>query len=166
MDFYFENTGKSDLRAWTEMRYRIGMKRTWIWIGIYTVLGTVCLYNRMRWNISFLSPLLLYAYAIYLLVMPYYRISKGLKKQAEFYGGELPVNTARFGEMIQMGNTRESMSWEYAHLVAVYSWKYSYALRFSNDLVLILDRSNFTKGTFEEFKEFLRQKRPDLEIPE
>ena len=166
MESYFENTGKPDVRAWAEMQYRIGMKRTWIWISIYTVLGTVCLYNHIRGNGSFFSPLILYAYAVYLLVMPYYRTSKGLKKQAEFYGGELPENTARFGEIIQIGNAMESKSWEYAHLVGVYSWKYSYGLRFADDMVLVMDRSNFTKGTFEEFKEFLRQKRPDLEIPD
>ena len=34
------------------------------------------------------------------------------------------------------------------------------------NMMLFIAVDGFTKGTFSEFKQFLREKRPDLKIPE
>jgi hypothetical protein len=55
---------------------------------------------------------------------------------------------------------------EYRKIVRVVRLKHSYLLMTSRRTGVLLDPNGFTKGTFEEFKQFLRQKRPDLTIPE
>ena len=166
MGYYFECRGKADVRALTEMRYRIGMKKVWIWIGIYLVTGFMSVSHYRHGDGSWFAPAILFGYAIFLLLNPYFRIRKSIKEKIAFHNGEMPENTIRFGENIQHENVRESLSWEYGHLMKVYSLKYSYCLYFSDDVILMLGREEFTKGTFEEFKKFLREKRPDLDIPD
>lgn len=55
---------------------------------------------------------------------------------------------------------------EYCKIVRVVRLKHSYVLMMGKRNGLILDSNAFTKGTFEEFKQFIREKRPDLNIPE
>ena len=58
-------------------------------------------------------------------------------------------------------------TYDYDQIEKIYSLKSSYTLIFAkNSGTLILSREGFTKGTFSEFKQFLRYKRPDLKIPE
>ena len=56
--------------------------------------------------------------------------------------------------------------YEFVELTGAVRLKYSYKLRFTERRSLLIDPNSFTKGTFEEFKQFLREKRPDLVIPE
>lgn len=166
MEYQFENTGTPDIRAVIEVRYRMNAKRIWIWIGAYLLLGIYfSLAFRLGYSNLFL-PVMCFGFAILFALMPYWEVRKGWKKDLAFHNGVLPVNTARFGEKISIENTMASRSWEYYHLVKVCSFQYSYCLRFSDNTVLFFDRGNFTKGTFDEFKQFLREKRPDLKIPE
>lgn len=55
---------------------------------------------------------------------------------------------------------------DFAALTGAVRLKNSYKLRFQNRKSLLLAPDGFTKGTFEGFKQFLREKRPDLKIPE
>ena len=55
---------------------------------------------------------------------------------------------------------------DYETIVRVVRLKHSYVLMNSRRTGIMLDTSSFTKGTFEEFKQFIRTKRPDLKIPE
>ena len=50
--------------------------------------------------------------------------------------------------------------------VSVRPERYSYELIKSKNERIVVEPGSFTKGTFAEFKQFLRQKRPDLLIPE
>ena len=55
---------------------------------------------------------------------------------------------------------------EYRKIVRVLRLKHSYVLMIGKRNGVMLDPKGFTKGAFEEFKHFLREKRPDLTIPE
>ena len=158
MDYCFENVGKADARAIIEMRYRIGPKVYYVLAGAYLLLG-------IHFLLEFLA-IFFYAGAIYFLLLPCIQVKRGMKKELKFHQGVLPTNTARFWDKISIENEMASRNWEYKHLTGVYSFKYSYCLRFADKTVLLLGRDGFTKGTFEEFKQFLREKRPDLKIPE
>ncbi len=166
MDYCFENVGTPDRRPLTEVQYRLASKVTWILTGVYLLLGFWFLEDYL-WGYGFLlGPVFFFGGAIYLALLPYIRVRKSWKQNLKFHNGTLPVNTTRFGEKIRIENETSSMTWEYRHLKKVYSLKYSYCLLFTDKTALYLDRANFTKGTFEEFKQFLREKRPDLKIPE
>ena len=166
METYFENAGQPDICAITEMKYRLNAKTIWIWTGIYLVLTICALRGFLLGDVGLLLPVICICFTVYFVLVPYFQVRKNRKRALKFYNGTLPVNVARFGENIQIENSDSSRTWEYHHLAKVYSFQYSYCLRFADKTVLLLNRSEFTKGTFGEFKQFLRTKRPDLKIPE
>ena len=55
---------------------------------------------------------------------------------------------------------------EYRKIRRVVHLRHSYVLMIGRRNGVILDPNTFTKGTFAEFKQFFREKRPDLTIPE
>ena len=89
-----------------------------------------------------------------------------VKKHKRVYGGELTETVARFGEKIETNNRKGEEALSYSQIVAVYCLPDCFAIEFTPKLVLLLDCNRFTGGSFAEFKQFLREKRPDLVIPE
>ena len=71
-----------------------------------------------------------------------------------------------FGEQIEVTQGTIKATWEYSDICEVYHLKHSYELVKTKRLGLIVDPNGFTKGSFDEFKQFLREKRPDLTVPE
>ena len=92
-----------------------------------------------------------------------WNILRHTKKQND---GILPETIASFGDHIEVDEGMVHYTIEYRKLMKVVSLKHSYVLMLGKRNGIILDASAFTKGTFEEFKQFLREKRPDLSIPE
>ena len=88
---------------------------------------------------------------------------RGIKKQND---GQQPEAVITFGETIELREGMVHITLEYRKLVRVVRLKYSYMLMIGKRRGLMLDPNGFTKGTFEEFKQFLREKRPDLTVPE
>lgn len=72
----------------------------------------------------------------------------------------------RFGEKIVIAESQMELTLDYQTIVRVVRLKHSYVLMNSRRTGVMLDVNGFTKGTFEQFKQFLREKRPDLKIPE
>ena len=166
MEYQFENVGTSDIRAITEMRYRIGPKSALIMAGVYVLLSAYFFRNYLLGYGSLFTPVLFLGFAVYFVLQPYLLVRKAWKKELAFHNGVMLVNTARFGEKISIENTTAFRSWEYHHLIKICSFKYSYCLCFADEMVILVGREGFTKGNFAEFKQFLRCKRPDLNIPE
>ena len=166
MEYAFENVGVPDIRAVIEVRYRMNAKRIVGWVGAYLLLGIYFLQTFLRGYTYIIMPVMCFGFAVSFALQPYLQVQKGWKKDLAFFNGVMPVNTARFGEKISIENATASRIWEYHHLTKVYSFKYSYCLCFADKTVLYFDRANFTQGTFEEFKQFIRTKRPDLKFPE
>ena len=166
MDVCFENVGSLELKAVVEMRYRMNLKSICAWVVAYLLVGAYFLRSFLMGNSYLITPIIGFVFAAIMALSPYLRVRKGWKQSLAFHDGKLPVNTARFGENISVENAEGSRNWEYYQLVKVRSFKYSYCLCFGDKTVLLLYRDHFTKGTFEEFKQFLRMKRPDLKIPE
>ena len=166
MDYCFENVGMPERRALVEMQYRIAAKITWILAAVYLLLGFWFLEDYL-WGEGFLlMPVIFFVGAVYFVLLPYIQVRRRWKQNLQFHNGTLPVNTIQFGEKIRVENETASRTWEYQHLKKVYSLKYSYCLLFADKTALYMNRANFTKGSFEEFKQFLREKRPDLKIPD
>lgn len=71
-----------------------------------------------------------------------------------------------FGEGIEVQAGSIRIVWNYEDITSVVHWKYTYELQRSRTLAVRVCPECFVKGNFEEFKAFLRKKRPDLTIPE
>jgi len=71
-----------------------------------------------------------------------------------------------FGENIEIRQGNIRVYWEYTEINRVVRMKYYYELLKDKRMGIMLDPDRLTGGTFEEFKQFLREKRPDLNIPD
>ena len=90
----------------------------------------------------------------------------GLRALRKKNGGELPEAVVTVSDQIVYQSGSEKTVYDFADLTNAVRLKYCYKLRFTERRSLLIDPNSFTKGTFEEFKQFLREKRPDLVIPE
>lgn len=71
-----------------------------------------------------------------------------------------------FGDCIEIRQGNILTYWEYTEINQVVRLKYHYELQKDKRIGIMLDPDTVTGGTFEEFKQFLREKRPDLNIPD
>ena len=85
------------------------------------------------------------------------------KKQND---GVMPETVIAFGDTIELREGMVHITVEYRKIVRVIRLKHSYVLMIGKRNGVLLDPNGFTKGTFFEFKSFLREKRPDRNIPE
>ena len=92
-----------------------------------------------------------------------YSVIRNSKKQND---GVQPETVVSFGETIEMHEGFAHYSIEYRKLVRVIHLKHSYMLMLGKRNGIILNPNSFTKGSFVDFKQFLREKCPGLIIPE
>ena len=81
------------------------------------------------------------------------------------------------GKLVDKINTREdlkklrncgekTMELDYKQILNAVFMDDHLVLCIQKNMMLFVAYDGFTKGTFSEFKQFLREKRPDLKIPE
>ncbi len=92
-----------------------------------------------------------------------WNVIRHTKKQND---GVLPETVVTFGDIIEMDEGMVHLTIEYRKIVKVIRLKHSYMLMIGKRNGVMLDPNSFTKGSFEEFKQFLRGKCPGLHIPE
>ena len=82
------------------------------------------------------------------------------------YGGIVPISITWFDHRIVTNDGDGKRYFEYSQITGVRMFD-DYFVIFLDHLTFIpLSYDGFIKGTFAEFKQFLRTKRPDLKIPE
>ena len=84
----------------------------------------------------------------------------------EFTGSQSAELTYRFGDTIQVICDGKTMELSYKQITMVDVFADHVVLGIQKNMMLFVAIDGFTKGTFSEFKQFLRTKRPDLKIPE
>lgn len=82
------------------------------------------------------------------------------------YGGAVPTSITWFGSEIATNDGEGKQYFSYSQITNVRMFSDYFAIFVDHFTLLLLSYDGFTKGTFEEFKQFLREKRPDLKIPE
>ena len=98
--------------------------------------------------------------------MPWYIAWNALRGSRRNNDGVMPETRVTVGDTIEMDEGMIRISLEYRKLRRVVHLKRSYVLMLGRRNGVLIDPNGFTKGTFAEFRQFLREKRPDLEIPE
>ncbi len=77
------------------------------------------------------------------------------KTNLNFYGTQDPTATVKFGEYIEQNMSGKVGTFDYANVISVYDCGDMLALLVNeNSYVVVLEHS-FTKGTFEDAKEFI-----------
>lgn len=134
----------------------------WVFFAVFLVLsiqnGTI--YDRKY---------MLFVFGICMLAVSFlpqlyaYGIIQGSKKQNDDI---LPETVVIFGDTIEMHEGMVHLTIEYRKIVRTIRLKHSYMLMLGKRNGVMLDPNGFTKGSFEEFKQFLRTKCPGIIVVE
>lgn len=84
----------------------------------------------------------------------------------EFTGSPSAELTYRFADTIAVICGEKTMELDYKQILNAVFMDDHLVLCIQKNMMLFVAYDGFTKGTFSEFKQFLREKRPDLKIPE
>ena len=98
--------------------------------------------------------------------LPYLLAWSSLRNSRKQNDGVTPETVITAGDQIEMQEGMVHYTIAYHKIHRVVRLKHSYVLMLGKRNGLMLDPNGFTKGTFAQFKQFLREKRPDLIIPE
>lgn len=89
---------------------------------------------------------------------------KEIKKSSKALNSENHENIVRFGNDITIEQGKAKITVEYNKIFKTHNLKHSYVLQFGKQNSILIVPDKFTKGNFEEFKIFLKEKCPELEI--
>ena len=64
----------------------------------------------------------------------------------------------QFGDKIYLSEGSFSLTIEYDQIINKYDLEHSYALMFGKKNGILLEPSSFARGTFEDFKDFIKEK--------
>ena len=168
MDYCFENryTGNRKMLVEFARKYAVGPKPwTWILFAPFSAIMLLALYLGVDAEVK-QRTVYFFAVLILLQLMPHYYAWAVIRQDKKKNNGKICESVIRFGDKIVVSEPKMELTLEYDTIVRVVHLKHSYVLMNSRRTGVMLDVSGFTKGTFEEFKQFLREKRPDLKIPE
>ena len=134
-------------------------------LGAY-ILPTALLALAIQFDVLWAALLVLgVLYPLYGIFYPEVSAFFSVKRYRKDSDGE-GLYKITFGDVIEVSNGNIRTIMEYRDLTAVVHLQYTYELKKNKRIALFVDPNGFTKGTFEEFKQFLRAKCPDLTIPE
>ncbi len=169
METCFENRYYSHHKMLAEFarKYSIGPRP--VVVCIVAAIYIYFVFNSW-WNgiLPEMVPTLLFMGIIFSLLyfLPDYYAWATLRNVKKQNDGVQPETVVTFGDSIEIHEGMVHMTIEYRKIQKVVRLKNSYVLMNGKRTGIILNPDGFTKGTFSEFKQFLQQKRPDLELPE
>ena len=151
-----------------EFYRKIGTGPRYPWIALMTVFLAIVSVDTAAKGLratEYMLPIVAFVYAL-MLSFPHIMAWSNLRRAKRHNDGTLPKIRITFGNLLEVFEGTIHITAEYCKIVRVVRLKHSYVLMIGKRNGLILDPNAFTKGTFEEFKQFIREKRPDLNIPE
>lgn len=72
--------------------------------------------------------------------------------------GKTCETVVRFGEHITMDEGTTSMQFDYSQITKIHDLKHSYVLMLGRQNGILLSKTGFTVGSFEDFQPFIREK--------
>ena len=169
MEPLFENRFYSNYRMFAEFARKYAVGPRWpilivSWV-LYLFLLAILMWSG---NIGEIGYLLLFL-GVFLFVLGFvpqwysWQTMKNTKKQND---GVIPEAVITFGDTIELREGMVNITVEYRKIVRTVRLKHCYLLMIGKRNGVMIDPNGFTKGSFEEFKKFLREKCPDLKVVE
>ena len=151
------------------------MKRSQLIKGYLCAISSAVIYGCMPLMASYIYRALSDSYwwigavvfagmAAHYFSWPYRLERKRFKRALDYYDGEIPASYIRFGDQIFVEDGDSTSNLEYRKIEKVIVMKHGLFLRYAEKAYLCVEPQGFTKGTFEEFKQFLREKCPNAKI--
>jgi len=163
----FENRYTVSVPMLREFQFRFTpwwLKLLFLAAGIYAVVRTCQLWHFTTGVMRFLLPVI----AVYLLVWPLLRshvaASSRIKHLKKLYDGVIPETTVTFGDTIEVSDAGNHSSFRYDQIMKTCRLRHSYILMLNGKFCIFLQPDGFTKGAFQDFTTFLREKCPDVKV--
>ena len=165
MEYQFETTQVYNRKMHLEFNYRVWCRPALIW-GLVSLLLLAC-YVRMAQDDPYwwVGVVAFAGLAVHYFTWPYRLERKRFKRVMNYYDGSMPVSYIRFGDKISVKDGDSVTGLEYRKIEKVIILKHGLFLRYAKKSYLGIDPREFTVGTYEEFKRFLREKCPNAKIP-
>lgn len=166
---HFENRFYTSYKMLTEVsrKYSVGPRPPAVCVMALIFIGFIvkCWYEGI---LLYMIPSLLFLGAVFtaLYFLPHFYTCLLLHNTKKQNDGVQPEIVVSFGDAIEVREGMVHLTIEYRKIQKVVRLRYSYLLMNSRRGGIMIDPDKFAKGTFTEFKQFLREKRPDLVIPE
>ena len=168
-DIFFENRFLGNYKMVVEVsrKYSVGPRPPVAFVMALIYIGFVvkCWYEGI---LPYMILSLLFVGAVFTAIyfLPHFYTWLLLHNTKKQNDGVQPEVVVSFGDAIEVREGMVHLTIEYRKIKKVVRLRHSYLLMNSRRGGIMIDPEKFTKGTFEEFKQFLREKRPDLVIPE
>lgn len=166
MEYQFENVRQYNRKRNLEFYYRVLYRRILFWGVVSLALMARYIYLALSDAYWWLGTVVCAGLAVHYFSWPYRLERKQFKRALDYYDGQIPASCIRFGDQIFVEDSDSTFNLEYRKIEKVIVLKHGLFLRYAQKSYLCVDPQGFTKGTLAEFKQFLRQKRPDLKIPD
>ena len=160
MDIQFENkfyTNDKILKEYVNKVLSRNVRRIFLlYILVYVFMTRNSI---LRGNSSAILGLIVCAiFLLFLNFLSQKYLFRLLKKTAKSIHNDQSYPTlVQFGNNIFMQEGKFSMELDYSKIVKIYYLKYSYVLMFTNSNGIMVKYDSFTKGNFEDFKEFIKE---------
>ena len=172
MRFYFENHAELTEARIVETVNSIKWLAFLRWmmvvlLGVATVVLIVVMIGAEKIDASIIMPLILAPLSsVVLAILPQLCAKLEMRVIRKKHGGVVPASITWFGKEISTNDGDGRQYAAYSQITAIRMFHDYFAIFLDHFTILILSYDGFTQGSFQEFKQFLRQKRPDLKIPE
>ena len=166
MDVQFEATCTYTKEQRVEF-YRYAMRKRIGWVIFYAVTGVLVailaiLRQSALWAVAGIFEL---AYGLWIYFRPWIFAAKSEKTEKKFYGNECPPpSVTTFGEEIQDVGIKQTISIPYDKITGIHISKTMVFLIDVRNVTIMVDKDGFQKGTYEEFRKFIREKCPQAKI--
>ncbi len=163
----FENRYTVSVPMLREFQFRFTpwwLKLLFLAAGLYAIIRT---WQLWRFSVG-VRQILLLLIAVYLLMWPLLRshvaAASRIKHLKKLYDGVIPETTVTFGDTIEVSDAGNHSSFRYDQIMKTCRLKRSYILMLNGKFCIFLQPDGFTKGTFEQFTAFLREKCPNVKV--
>lgn len=166
MDNCIEITGIETLALHCQLHKQVNR---WMTATVWIVYGAVAVrsWTHSEDLLEAIIATVLYVLAAFLVTrIPLWTARSGYKQKLKYYGGTMPTSITTFGDVIQLQDIDSNLTIPYDKLRKVVFLPDCIALYQGKHRAVGIPNREFTKGSMEELKALLRQKRPDLKIPE
>ena len=137
----------------------------WVLVATFAYFVVSSWWHGILWD---MLPTLLFMGCMFTLLylLPHFYAWSLLRNAKKHHDGEQPETVVTFGDAIEIQEGMMRLTIEYRKIQKVVRLGHSYVLKNGKRNGILLTTDGFTKGTFAEFRQFLKEKRPDLQIPE
>lgn len=169
MEAIFENRFTTDVKTLVEFtrKYRVVPRPFARIAGLVSyVLITVALLHYGFWGALYRTMIVVVLCEALIAILRYLLVWRVRRSDKKNNDGVIPETVVTFGDSIQIFEGMVHLTIDYRKVKRVVRLKHSYCLMTSKTTAVMIREDAFTKGSFEEFKQFLREKYPHLTIPE